>query len=171
MKGTGGERAGWTDRRNLVAHRYHGAAVSCGFERRSRLKAISAGARRENGGVVGHTDKVKSKETAGARRERAAVPNEGGWGRRSVLSTNWTPAAWQYNYGPYALGRACAPIRYACYVTAEHATRSRFAPRAIRYCRYKREKEKERTASSLNSVPVVFNLQQSTNQCLQVCAV
>lgn len=53
-----------------MAHRYHGAAVSCGFERRSRLKAISAGARRENGGVVGHTDKVKSKETAGARRER-----------------------------------------------------------------------------------------------------
>lgn len=56
-------------------------------------------------------------------------------------STNWTPAAWQYNYGPCVLWgvRACsahecmralalALVRYACIVTTEH-TQPRPDPR------------------------------------------
>lgn len=74
--------------------------------------------RRENHGVVGHwrdqsLGAAPTVPLGAASRKRAArsTLTKVVEATAKVRSTNWTPAAWQYNYGPCALGRACV---HAC---------------------------------------------------------
>lgn len=100
--------------------------ISCGLAQRNRLKTVFC--RRENHGVVGHwRDRVLEPDRP-SREERSTLTKVVE-ATAEVRSTNWTPAAWQYNYGPCALRRACVracvlELRYACNVTTER-TQSR----------------------------------------------
>lgn len=113
--------------------------ISCGLAQRNRQKIIFC--RRENHGVVGRRRDQVLVSLGAASRKRAArsTLTKVEEATAEVRPTNWTPAAWQYNYGPCS--GACvhirASVRYACNVTTEHAIAG-----PIRYRRYEGTKRR-----------------------------